>query len=103
RPRTGNRCRGRRKAGRYFQVNMWSRSLSPPSAAERPVALASVGQLLAGPFADDVLGVPVRPVCVVSAGPLLVLAMRGGGAPECGGKIGRRGKGRLIRADTSGQ
>ena len=39
-------------------------------------------QLLAGLLRRDVLGVPVRPVRIPHAGPLLVLAVRGLGAAE---------------------
>jgi len=39
----------------------------------------------------------------VPAGALLVLAMRGGCAPERGGKIGVRGESRLVRAEASRQ
>src|ERR1700686_3409870 len=41
-------------------------------------------QRLAGLLPDDVLGVPVRPVHIVLAGPLLVLSVRGRCAPERG-------------------
>ena len=46
-------------------------------------------QRLAGLFLDDVRGVPVRPVHVILAGPLLVFAVRSRGAPECGRKLSR--------------
>jgi hypothetical protein len=59
--------------------------------------------LSAGLLADDVIGVPVRPVRIVGAGPLLMLAMRDGGAPERSGKIGRGSECRLVCADASGQ
>jgi hypothetical protein len=59
--------------------------------------------LLPGLFPHDVVGVPVRPVRIVGAGPLLMLAMGDGGAPEAGGKIGLRGECRLVCTDASGQ
>src|SRR5258705_13167412 len=54
-------------------------------------------QRLAGLLPDDVVGVPVRPVRIVAAGSLLVLAMRGGCASERGRKLGRRGECRIAR------
>ncbi len=57
---------------------------------------AAYRQLLAGLLADDVFGVPVRPVLIVLAAvPLLVLAMRDGRAPERTRQIGRRREGRV--------
>src|SRR5437660_11393978 len=54
-------------------------------------------QLLAGLLRDDVGGVPVRPVFIVPAAvPLLVLAVRGGRAPQRARKIGRRGECRVA-------
>ena len=44
-------------------------------------------QLLAGLLRHHVLGVPVRPVIMWSAGPLLVLAVRGRRAPERGREV----------------
>src|SRR5271168_2424073 len=52
----------------------------------------SRGRVLTRLLPDDVVGVPVRPVLVVAANPLLVLAVRRGGAPERSGEFGRRGE-----------
>src|SRR5579862_942835 len=59
-------------------------------------------RLLAGLLPDDVLGIPVRPVVVILAGPLLVLAMRHGCAPHRGGEVGRRAECRAA-FDAAGQ
>jgi hypothetical protein len=57
---------------------------------------------LAGLLADDVLGIPVRPVHIMPACSFLMLAMRGGGAPQRGRELGCRGKGR-VGLDTTGK
>jgi len=44
---------------------------------------------LTGLLADDVVGVPIRPVLVVSADALLVLTMRDSGTSQGCGQIGR--------------
>jgi hypothetical protein len=51
----------------------------------------------------DVFGVPVRPIRIVLAGPLFVLAMRGLCAPERRGKLQRRGECGLVRTHASRQ
>src|SRR5229473_4031541 len=59
-------------------------------------------QLLAGLLLDDVRGVPVRPVRIVLADPLLVLAVRRRGTPERGCELSRRSEGRVL-VHASGQ
>src|SRR6266576_6345357 len=60
-------------------------------------------QRLAGLLPDDVVGVPVRPVRIVLAGPLLVLAVRGRRTSERGRELARRGECRVVGVDASGQ
>src|SRR5580704_3438041 len=54
-------------------------------------------------LSDDVVSVPVRPVRIGFAGPLLMLAVRSRRASECGRKLGRRGECRGVGAHASGQ
>jgi hypothetical protein len=48
----------------------------------------SVRQLLAMLLSYEVGSVPVRPIRIMAAASLFVLAMCGGGAAQCSGKIG---------------
>src|SRR5229473_2639450 len=59
-------------------------------------------QLLAALLPDDVGGVPVWPVRIVLADPLLVLAVRRRRTPERGREFSRRGEGR-VPVHASGQ
>src|SRR5512138_265119 len=60
--------------------------------------------LLAGLLADDVAGLPVRPLGVVlTAVPLLVLTMGGRGAAQRGGEIGLRRERGGGSVDAAGQ
>ena len=59
------------------------------------VVAAHVGSGLPACSRYHVLGVPARPVRVVLAGALLVLAVRGRRASQRGREIGRRGEGRV--------
>src|SRR3984957_18112585 len=72
---------------------------SPP---RRPRICCSFGQLLARLLAHHILGVPVRPVGVGFARPLLVLPVRGFRAAQCLRQFARR---RVLRVagDTTGQ
>src|SRR5882724_11916521 len=74
-------------------------------ACQLPVrSRCSCRQLLAGLLADDVVGVPVRPVHIVlAAGPFLVLAVRGCRTSERGRELSRRGEGRVVGVHPSGQ
>jgi hypothetical protein len=63
----------------------------------------SFRQFLAGLLAHHVLGVPIWPVRVGLPDALLVLAVRGRGAPKCARQVVRRGKGRRRRVDATGQ
>jgi hypothetical protein len=67
------------------------------------VAAARDGSSLPGLLPHDVLGVPVRPACIVLAGPLLVLAVRGRRTSERGRELSRRGECRVVRVHASGQ
>ena len=72
----------------------WAASVIGGERIERAAAddsfAGSCGLLLAVLFADDVFGVPVRPVLIVLAAVLLfVLAMGGGRTAERRGEIGR--------------
>ncbi|WP_187437602.1 hypothetical protein [Bradyrhizobium rifense] len=46
------------------------------------IAWNLLGQFLAGLFVDDVVGVPVRPICIVFAAPSFMIAVCRGGAPQ---------------------
>src|SRR5215472_11265780 len=61
------------------------------------------GQVHAGMFTKNVLGIPVRPGLVAFAGLLLMLAMRGGSAPQRGRKLERRVEFGLVRIHAAGQ
>ena len=60
-------------------------------------------QLFARLLAHHVLGVPIWPVRVGLPDALLVLAVRGGGAPKCARQVIPRRKGRRRGVDTTGQ
>jgi hypothetical protein len=60
-------------------------------------------QLTAGLLGHHVFGIPIRPIFIMRAGPLLVLAMRGGGATKCCGKVSRRGERRVVGVHAPGQ
>src|ERR1700722_5588577 len=64
-------------------------------------AVADSGwQWLAGLLADDVFGVPVRPVHIMPACSFLMLAMRGCGAPQRGREFSCRGEVRVTLHTT---
>src|SRR5688572_27555551 len=68
------------------------------TAADDGDAVAGlVRQRLAGLLIDDVLGVPLGPVHIVLAGPLLMLAVRSRCATERGRQISGRNEGRVCR------
>src|SRR5580693_7944610 len=63
----------------------------------------SCRQFRAGLLPDDIVGVPIRPVRIGLAGPLLVLAVRGCRSSERGRKLGRRGESRAVSVHAPGQ
>ena len=65
------------------------------AADDGDIVAGLLRQRLAGLLVDDVLGVPVWPVHIVLAGPLLVLAMRSRSASKRGREIGDRSEGRV--------
>src|SRR5260370_4200404 len=70
------------------------------SVNSRRASRCSNWQRLAGLLAGDVAGGPVRPARIVLAAvPLLVLALRGRGTPERGGKVKRRGEAPAVRIE----
>ena len=63
---------------------------------------SSQGQFLSHLLANEVLGVPVRPVFIaLAAGPLLMLAVRCLRPPQRGREVRRRGEGRGVRGHAT--
>lgn len=71
------------------------------ASVEASVRTNSGWQWLTGLLADDVVGVPIVPVLVVSAGALLVLTMRRRRAPQRCCKLHLRSEGRAVSRDAS--
>ena len=64
----------------------------------------SRGRVLTRLLADEVLGVPHRPILIaLAAGPLLVLAVRGLRPPQRRGEVRRRSEGRGVSLNATGR
>lgn len=64
----------------------------------------SQGRVLTRLLADEVLGVPHRPILIaLAAGPLLVLAVRGRRSPQCSREVRRRGECRGVGLHAPGR